>query len=145
MYLDANLMFSQKQIITETSPSEKVLLVGEEIGAGLPIFPLVQVAELFEGLTTLEVQIQTAYMPSTNGLGENESSEAMNAEAISEDAWETIATSGVKTQEELNAIRTINFGSLPPKSGAFLRMYYIVEGIPSKGSLSAALVLDRQI
>jgi len=131
MYLDANLMFSQEQAITGTAVSDKVLHVGEEIGAGLPVFPLIQVAEIFEGLTSLDVHIQSA--------------DVANESDLLESSWKTIAASGVKTQEELNAMRTINFGSLPPKSGAFLRVNYVVVGKPSKGSISAALVLDRQI
>ena len=131
MYLDANLMFSNQQVLTASATSTKTLCVGEEIGAGLPIFPLIQVAEIFEGLTTLEVQLQNANVA--------------NESDLTEAAWETIATSGVKTQEELNDVRTINFGSLPPKSGKFLRVQYIVTGTPTQGSVSAALVLDRQI
>ena len=131
MYLDANLMFSHQQVITATSFSNKVLCVGEEVGAGLPIFPLIQVAEIFEGINTLEVQLQSANVAKESDLIES--------------AWQTIATSGVKTQEEINTARTINFGSLPPTSGKFLRVQYIVTGTPTKGSVSAALVLDRQI
>ncbi len=131
MYLDANLMFSQNQALTATAVSDKSLFLGKEVGSGLPIFPLIQVAEPFEGLTTLEVQIQSA--------------EGTQGTPPLEAAWKTIATSGEKTQAELNASRTINFGSLPPKSEAFLRVRYVLTGKATAGTVTAALVLDRQI
>lgn len=130
MYIDATLLFSYKQAITATTTSEKILDV-QSVGSGLPVYPLVQIETPFENLTSLGVLIQASH--------------AATRADITEASWNTIAENAPLTQDEINSTRTLNFGSLPPDSGNFLRLKYEVTGTPTKGNITATLVLDRQI
>lgn len=126
MYLDSQLLFSQNQKITQTAVSEKTVSAGD-CGSGLPVYPLVQITEGFEGLTALTVHIQAA-----------------DKESPEEQDWQTIMSSKKYAAEDVQKPCTVSFGSLPPETGKILRVRYEAEGTASKGAVTAALVLDRQ-
>lgn len=131
MYLDAELLFSHNQKITETAVSDKMLDLGGTGSAengGMPVFPLVQVTEGFEGLTSLTVHIQSCRKAAQPEEGE----------------WQTIMSSAVLPLAEIAKPCSVGFGSLPPKAGNWLRVRYEVEGTAAKGAVTAALVTDRQ-
>lgn len=126
MYLDAQLLFSDKQKITQSAASEKVLDMGDNENS-MPVYPLVQVTQGFEGLTSLTVHIQSA--------------EKENPE---EGDWQNIMTAPKLSAKDMEKPCTVSFGSLPPKAGRKLRVWYEAEGTATKGAVTAGLVLDRQ-
>ncbi len=131
MYLDAELLFSHAQKITATQNSEKCLDLGAMEGTGMPIFPFVQVVEGFAGLTSLTVHIQ--------------SSNADKAMAeLTEDDWQTVLSGQKLPLSDITKPCSLAFGSLPPRSGKYLRIKYEVEGTAAKGAVTAGLALDRQ-
>lgn len=131
MYLDKELLFSHAQKITKSQASEKCLDLGVMEGTGMPIFPTVQVAEGFAGLETLTVHIQS-------------SNADKPLESLAESDWQTILSSKVLAAEDVAKSCSLAFGSLPPKAGKYLRVYYEVDEAASAGAITAGLVLDRQ-
>lgn len=131
MYLDAELLFSHSQKITVTAGSDNVLDLGG-IGSiengGMPVFPLVQITEGFEGLVSLTVHIQSCRKETKPEEGD----------------WQTIMSSKVLPLAEISKPCSVGFGSLPPKAGNYLRVLYEVDGTAAKGAVTSALVLDRQ-
>lgn len=137
MYLDKELLFSHAQKITKSQASEKILDLGTMEGTGMPIFPTVQVVEGFAGLETLTVHIQ--------------SSNADKAMAdLTESDWHTILSGQALALKDIAKPCSLAFGSLPPKTGKYLRAYYEVDagaetqGAAAAGAITAGLVLDRQ-
>ena len=131
MYLDAELLFSHAQKITATQRSEKCLDLGVTEGTGMPVFPFVQVVEGFAGLTSLTVHIQ--------------SSNADKAMAdLTEGDWQTVLSSQKLALADIKKPCSLAFGSLPPRTGKYLRIQYEVEGTATAGAMTAGLVLDRQ-
>ena len=128
MYLDAELLFSQNQKITETANSDKTVNLGTTVGSGMPVYPLVQITQGFEGLTSLTVHIQSCSKDSEPDDGD----------------FETVMSSKKLALADIQKPCGVAFGSLPPKSGNYLRVRYEVEGTATKGAVTAALVLDRQ-
>ena len=120
MYLDAELLFSHVQKISTSQCSDKTLDLGVQEGGGMPVFPFVQIVEGFGGLVSLTVHIQSA--DSGKPLAE-----------LAEEDWRTILSSKPCS---------VGFGSLPPRAGRYLRVFYEVEGAAAKGALTAGLVLD---
>ncbi len=131
MYLDKELLFSHAQKITKSQASEKCLDLGVMEGTGMPIFPTVQVVEGFAGLETLTVHIQS-------------SNADKPLESLAESDWQTILSSKVLAAEDVAKPCSLAFGSLPPKAGKYLRVYYEVDEAASAGAITAGLVLDRQ-
>ncbi len=127
MILDAELLFSNNQALTKTGASSKILNMEDCVGAGYGLTPFVQVAEEFVGLTSLSVQVQMA--------------DSADADA---DAWETIIVLPSKTLAELNKEKLFYLAPLPAAAGKFLRLNYVVVGTPTKGKLTAGLILVRQ-
>ncbi len=127
MILDAELLFSKEQALTKTAYSAKTLNLESEVGAGYALTPFVQVSEEFAGITDLNVEVQMA-----------DSSDA------SDSAWQSIIILPKKTQAELNSKKMFYLAPLPQDAGKYLRLKYTVSGTPTKGSLTAGLVLGRQ-
>lgn len=124
MYFDAQNLFSDKQALTATAVSANVVKVTENVGAGEPIFVSIHVVENFVGLTSLNVQIQSA--DSATGT------------------FQTIQETRAIPLADLNSGEVINIGSLPPKTGQFLRLNYVVAGTATAGAVTAGIVWDKQ-
>lgn len=135
MYLDAELLFSHAQKITASQVSDKSLDIGSMEGTGMPILPFVHIVEGFAGLASLTVHIQSS-----------NADKAM--ENLAESDWQTILSSQKLLPADIAKPCSLAFGSLPPKSGRYLRVKYEVDGTETtgaaKGAITAGLVLDRQ-
>ncbi|MDE5680753.1 MAG: hypothetical protein K2I05_00170 [Mailhella sp.] len=129
MYLDAELLFSHAQKISTSQYSDKTLDLGGQEGGGTPVFPLVQIVEGFGGLVSLTVHIQSA----DGGKPFAE---------LTEEDWRTVLSSKPLPLAEIEKPCSVGFGSLPPRAGRYLRVFYEVEGAAAKGALTAGLVLD---
>jgi|GEM_PF-1692851 hypothetical protein len=129
MYLDAELLFSHVQKISTSQCSDKTIDLGVQEGGGMPVFPFVQIVEGFGGLVSLTVHIQSA--DSGKPLAE-----------LAEEDWRTILSSKPLPLAEIEKPCSVGFGSLPPRAGRYLRVFYEVEGAAAKGALTAGLVLD---
>lgn len=152
MFLDASLMFSKEQAITETTVSNALLLsqnskrltsAGIQTGAsdiaykhnGTPLYPFVQITEEFEGLTSFIVEVQKcndeSYDPTVTGA-------IMPADA----EWNSVISSEKYTLDDLNTLGLLHLE--PVSASGVLRLRYVVEGSVSAGSVSAGLVLNIQ-
>jgi hypothetical protein len=60
--LDRQILFSNEQAITATAASTDVVDLGanRDIGAGEPLYVLVQVMQAFDNLTSLTIALQTS-------------------------------------------------------------------------------------
>ncbi len=137
MYLDKALLFSHAQKITKSEASDNILDLGGMEGTGMPVFPTVQVVEGFAGIETLTVHIQS-------------SNADKSVADLAESDWQTILSSQTLALKDVAKPCSLVFGSLPPKAGKYLRVYYEIDagaetqGAAVKGAITAGLVLDRQ-
>ncbi len=156
MYLDVNLLFSNKQSISKTIESEKNIEIDEEFGSSLGISPFIQIEEQFAGLTNIKIELQgsdelspVVIDPVINPIDENSgnsesSANPENSESPVDDNWINISTSPLFTQTEINEQKIIYLSALPPKMPKYLRLKYTVSGSPTQGKITAGLVLNRQ-
>ena len=124
MYFDAQNLFSDQQAIRESAVSANLVKAPENVGAGEPVFVSAHVAENFAGLSSLNVQLQT-------------SDEA-------DGDFRTIQETGPLPPEVLNGGEILNLGGIPPQTGPYLRLNYVVDGAPTAGAVTAGITRDRQ-
>lgn len=124
MYFDAQNLFSDKQAVTSTAASTNVVKVTEYVGAGESVFVSIHVVEDFAGLTSLNVQLQSS--DSENGT------------------FQTIQETRAIPLADLNSGKVVNIGSIPPKTGQYLRLNYVVAGTATGGAVTAGIVWDKQ-
>lgn len=124
MIFDRENLFSASQAVTATAVSQNVVAVPKNAGVGMNLAISVNVVEKFVGLTSLEVQLQSA--------------------DVDTGPFVTIDTTGAIALAELNSGKVINFGSLPPRTGKYLRLNYVVVGAGTAGKLTSGIVMDRQ-
>lgn len=123
MILDEQCMFSNKQAITESCPSENVLNLGKrEVAFGTPVELFIQICEKFENVTSLTIAVQTD--------DEEDFSSAV-----------TLVEQTMKTEELVKgAVSNIKF--LPKGNLGFMRLYYTVvksEEREVTGAITAAI------
>lgn len=124
MIFDKQNMFSDGQAVTVTAASENVVAVQANVGAGEPVYASAHVVEAFAGLTSIDFQLQSATAESG--------------------PWSTIAASGAVALADLNSGKVINLGSIPPRTGTYLRLNYVAAGTGTAGKITAGIVWDRQ-
>lgn len=124
MIFDYENLFSDNQAVTGTAVSENVVAVPENVGSGEEIFVSVHVTEAFAGLTNLSVELQSA--------------------AAEAGPYATIAIAPPVAAADLVAGQVFNMGSIPPKTGKFLRLNYVVSGTATAGRVYAGIVWDKQ-
>ena len=124
MIFDAQNLFSNKQTVTTTAPSQNVVKVSENTGAGEPLYVSVHAVESFAGLTSLNVELQSS--------------------SFETGPFSTIAQTGAISLAELKTGKVVNLGTIPPRTGKFLRLNYAVAGTGTAGKITAGLVLDMQ-
>lgn len=153
MYLDATLMFSEKEEITETCNSKALLIcsdvrsitsAGAKAGVsalikennGSTLYPFIHVSQAFVGLTSLTIEVQTCDDDTVNP---EDSTSTIPADS----AWRTIHTSETYTIDNLNNIGMIHLAPFSPSCGRLMRLRYIVVGSPSEGAVSAGIILNN--
>lgn len=124
MIFDAANIFSYQQAVTATAASQNVIKVAENLGVGEPVFASVHVVEPFVGLTSLNVELQS---------GDSD-----------QGPFTVIAQTGVVPLAELQNGKVMRFGSVPQRTGEYLRLNYVVAGTATAGKITAGLVLDTQ-
>ena len=120
MLLDQNAMMSDKQAVTASAASDNVIDLGAA-GNAVPgaLFAVGRVEEAFEGVTQLEVSLQT-----------DNSAEFSAAEELMRVSFEGADLTDAKTLFAL---------VVPNGAKRFLRAYYTVQGSGSAGKLSCFL------
>ena len=121
MLLDKEQNFSLNQAITASAASTNAIQAKGEIAAGGPTPLIVQVVEDFAGLTSLEVQLQTA------------SDSAFTAP-------DTLFTTPVIPATKLKQGYVIPLSFLPEGNLGFIRLFYKVTGTATAGKLTAGVV-----
>jgi hypothetical protein len=128
MYLDQQTLLSDAQAITGDAVSTNTLDFGAagDMGKGSPVKLLVQIAEDFDNLTSLNIKLES---------DDNSSFSTANVLAETGDI-------------SLNALKTGYIAALhvvPRGTERFLRLSYDVTGTaPNAGKVTAAIVADHQ-
>lgn len=128
MFLDQHSLLSQQQTITGDAVSTNVLDFNSngDAGKGTPVKMLIQVAEDFDNLTSLNVKV------------ESDDNESFSSPA-------TLAQTGEVTLSELKQGYVFNIHTLPRGTQRYVRLSYDVTGTaPTTGKVTAGLVCDHQ-
>jgi hypothetical protein len=124
-YLDRMNLFSNEQAITATAASTDVVDLGSsrDVGAGEPLYVLVQVTQSFDALTSLTIALQT--------------SATENFASPVQLTARTVALAG------LTAGATFSVGPVPGGTLRYVRLYYTVTGTtPTTGKITAGLGVE---
>jgi len=126
MIMDKQLVMSEDQAVTATAVSTNVLDLGAGgVAEGHPIRINCQVTEAFDNCTSLDVKVQTDDNASFSSATELQS------------VLVPLASLAIGYQVPL--------GTLNGPVEQYLRMNYVVAGsAPSVGTITSALVLDKQ-
>ena len=138
MLFDSNLMFSDEQSVLESAASEKIIESYGDVGKGTPVPLCIMVAEDFDKLAALNVEVQTSD----------------DAEFGSGNV-QTLVSSSLGVDELVQgAMFPINY--IPSGCKQFVRLYYdvILQTVesgtapsPTKGKITAGIVtaLDQGV
>lgn len=137
MIIDTSLIFSDQQVVAATGPSTNILDLGttgtaymgsgplaRNIGHGERIDLSVSVAQAFVGVTSMQVVVQIS--------PDNANWTAVDSGAVIAGAQLTAGYLFAVPQ----LVQTAKF--------RYLRLYYIVVGNPTQGTINAAVVASRQ-
>ena len=120
--LDRQILFSNEQAITASAASTDVVDLGanRDIGAGEPLYVLVQVMQAFDNLTSLTIALQT--------------SATENFVSPVQLTARTVALAS------LTAGATFSIGPVPGGTLRYVRLYYTVTGsAPTVGKITAGI------
>jgi hypothetical protein len=123
--LDRQILFSNEQAITASAASTDVIDLGanRDIGAGEPLYVLVQVMQAFDALTSLTIALQT--------------SATENFVSPVQLTARTVALAS------LTAGATFSVGPVPGGTLRYVRLYYTVTGSsPTVGKITAGIGVD---
>ncbi len=129
MLIDKETLFSNRQAITGSGPSQNDIDLGtaRDIGSGTPVALLIQVTEAFNNLTSLEATLE---------IDDNETFASSRA----------VATTGPVPVTDLTVGAELPIDYLPRGTdGRYMRLVYTVVGAaPTAGSLIAGAVAGHQ-
>jgi hypothetical protein len=128
MYLDNQTLLSDEQAITGDASSTNVIDFGanRDMGTGTPVKLLVQVAEDFDNLTSLNIKVET-----------DDNSSFSSATTLAETGEVALASLVKGYVAALHA--------LPLGTQRYMRLSYDVTGTaPTAGKLTAGVVGDHQ-
>ncbi len=137
MIIDTTLVFSDQQLVTVSAPSTNTIDLGatgtpfaatnplvRDIGRGDRLDLSVSVSQVFAGLTSLQVSVQTS------------------PDNVS---WTSVDTGAPIAAASLAAGYLFRVPNLVQNAPArYLRLYYSVIGTATQGAISAAIVASRQ-
>jgi len=137
MIIDTTLVFSDQQLVTVSAPSSNTIDLGatgtpfaatnplvRDIGRGEPLDLSVSVSQVFAGLTSLQVSVQTSPDNVT---------------------WTSVDTGAPIAAASLVAGYMFRVPNIVQNAPArYLRLYYSVVGTATQGAISAAIVASRQ-
>jgi len=124
MSFDAENIFSENQAISASAASQRVVRAGTNAGDGEPLFISLFVSESFEGAGSVSVSVQDA--------------------GAEDGPFATVQSSGGLPADSLKKGAVVHLGGLPPRTRPFLRLQYEVTGAVGTGTVSAALMANRQ-
>ena len=123
--LDRQILFSNEQAITASAASTDVVDLGanRDIGAGEPLYVLVQVMQAFDNLTSLTIALQTS--------------------ATENFASPVQLTARTVALASLTAGATFSVGPVPGGTLRYVRLYYTVTGTtPTTGKITAGIGVE---
>lgn len=129
MLYDLENQFSDNQAITQEAASTNIVQLAsgqlKEAAYGTPIPLRIQVTQDFEGLTSLEIKIETS------------SDEAFTSPTV-------LATTGAIPVADLKAGYAAPINFIPKGNLGFLRLYYDVTGVATAGKITAGIVAANE-
>ncbi len=137
MIIDTTLVLSDQQLVTVSAPSTNTIDLGvtgtpyaatnplvRDIGRGEPIDMSVSVSQVFAGLTSLQISVQTS---------------PDNVTWASVDTGAPIAAASLVAGYMFRVPHIVQYANV-----RYLRLYYTVAGTATAGAISAAIVASRQ-
>ena len=130
MILDARTMFSEKQALTASASSQKVLDLGSRNGADAVEILVIFTKDATPSTGTLTIEIRSA--DALDGNGKLASPKVLN-------------TSGPIPAAQLKAgLRIPTCLRLPPEAGRYVDLNYVLSTPLTQGEITAGLTLTRQ-